>query len=502
MADVRVIGPQGGPGSPQTKFLSTPADFAIFNGQPGSGKSAALTLDLLRGVHLPLFRGAAFRRQRKHLMQSGGLWDLAHRWFPHAGASLVGGEVLEARFRSGATVQYHHMNAEKDKESHDGASFEALVFDELPHFSETQFWYLAGSRNRGVSGYRPTIRASTMAAPDTWVHKMILPWLDSQGAWPNWEMSGRLRWFVRNPFDDQIQWFETRAHAQDYVIMLRAETPDPNDPVHSIDPKSLTVVHARTADNRIMLESAKGYGGSLGLMTRYERERLSGNWNARPPSAGMFSRHFFKVLDSRPRDEDIVFSVRGWDRAATVQSPDGNPDPDWTRGVRLDLLRNGQLVISDVVSLRDRPGQVNVLMKNTAELDGPRVVQALWINPGDSGVFEKDALEAMLRAVPGCGEIRFERQIVNKESYARPCASFFDPEIVHAQRGAIVRGAWNNECLAEADLFPLKKHPITGDDLHDDFVDALCRAFIEVQGRLVTSRGDLLGWAGARIRTS
>jgi phage terminase large subunit-like protein len=127
-------------------------------------------------------------------------------------------------------------------------------------------------------------------------------------------------------------------------------------------------------------------------MTKYERERLAGNWSARPPSAGMFDRRFFAVLDARPRDEDIVFSVRGWDRASN-QVSEGSTDPDWTRGVRLDWLPDGRLVISDVVSLRNRPGQVNVLMSSTAELKGPYVTQAMWINPRYSGVSEQESLD-------------------------------------------------------------------------------------------------------------
>ena len=492
-----VIGPQGGVGSPQWLFLTTPADFAIFNGQPGSGKTSAMTLDMLRGTKLQLFRGAAFRRQSQQLTQSGGLWDLAQRWFPHAGARMVASPHLEARFPSGATVQYHHLNQEKDKEGHDGASYEWIGFDELPHFTEQQFWYLAGSRNRGVSGFRPCVRASTMATPDSWVHKVIRPWLDSEGGWPDWSQSGRLRWFVRNPFDDQLVWFDERVDAEGYIAMLRVDARE-DDPIHDATPKSLTVIHARTKDNQIMLESAQGYAGALAFMTKYERERLAGNWNARPPSAGMFDRRFFKVLDERPAEDQIVFSVRGWDRAASVVN-EANTDPDWTRGVRLDVLRTGQVCISDVVSLRDRPGQVNILMQRTAELDGPYCTQALWINPGDSGIYEQDDITALLHKVPGCGPLVFRRQIQNKEAYARPCASFFDPEIVNVQLGAVVRAPWNGECFAEAELFPLKKHPVTGDDLHDDFVDALSRAFIEVNERKIGATATLLGWAQARL---
>lgn len=495
MSQKVVIGPQGGAGSPQHLFLTTRADFALFVGQPGSGKSAALTLDLLRGVQLPLFRAAAFRRQQKQLKQGGGLWDLATRWFPHAGGNLVEGNELRARFPSGASIGYHHLNHEKDKESFDGASFDALSFDELPHFTQTQFWYMAGSRNRGVSGYLPTVRATAMAAPDTWVHELVKPWLDKEGRFANWAMSGVLRWFVRNPFDDKINFFESRADAEAFLALLRLESPA-DDLIHDVTPKSMTVVHARTKDNQILLNSAKDYRSGLALMTKYERDRLSGDWHARPPSAGMFDRSFFKVLEEPPSEDQIIFSVRGWDRAASVVS-DANTDPDYTRGVRLDLLRTGQLVISNVVSLRDRPGQVDQLMKMTAALDGPKCTQAMWINPGDSGLFEQEKLELMLREVRGCGPLAFEREIKNKESYARPLAAFFDPEVRGVALGAIVRASWNGECLAEAEMFPLKKHPVTGDDLHDDFVDAMSRAYIEIVNRKTGKLGKLLDWARA-----
>lgn len=492
------IGPQGGVGSPQWRFLTSQADFAIFNGQPGSGKTSAMTLDMMRGVQLPMFRAAAFRRQSDQLKQSGGLWDLAERWFPHAGASLVASPKLEARFTSGATIQYHHLQLERHKTGHDGASYEWIGFDELPHFSAQQFWYLAGSRNRGVSGFQPCVRASTMATPDSWVHEMVKPWLDSTGSWPNWDMSGVVRWFARNPFDDQLAWFDAQHDAEAYIKMLRGDASNDDDPIHKARPKSFTVVHARTRDNAIMLASAKDYEGAIAFMTKYERERLSGNWNARPPSAGMFDRRFFEVYDERPSDDQIVFSVRGWDRASKIVS-EVTTDPDYTRGVRLDLLRNGQVVISDVVSLRDRPGQVDVLMMKTAELDGPYVTQALWINPGDSGIYEEEALRAILNKVRGCGPVEFRRQSTNKEAYARPCAAFFDPEVVGARLGGVVRAAWNGECFAEAEMFPLKKHPVTGDDLHDDFVDAMSRAYIEISERKHGKISTALGWANARL---
>lgn len=483
-----VIGPQSGA---QTQFLSSPADICIFNSQPGAGKTSCIALDFLRATHLPLFRGAVFRRDSNQLVGGGSVFDLAGRWWPHAGATMISGGQKHARFPAGATVEFHHLHHEKDKEAHDGKSYEILAFDELAHFTESQFWYMT-SRNRGVSGFRPCIRASTMASPDSWLHRFVLPWLDKDGGWPDWAQSGRIRWMVRNPFDDQIIWFDNRASAATYCEMvssnMRLEQVKPR-------PRSVAVVHALTSSNTTLTD-----GYDLSAMTAYEREAKAGNWNARPPSSGMFDRKNFKVLDTSPRDEDIVFSVRGWDRAARPVS-ESTDDPDWTRGVRLDLLRTGQVVISNIVSLRDRPGQATALMKSAMALDGPHVTHACWINPGDSGIYEQESLEAIFKDVVGGGPVVFLRQAANKEAYARPVATFFDPAIRGAQLGAVVRATWNAEFFAELDMFPLKKHPVTGDDLHDDMVDAMSRAFIEIENRRKRSSSSLDAWAEVPMST-
>jgi phage terminase large subunit-like protein len=488
---IETIGPQGPSDSPQNRFLSSPADYVIFNGQPGSGKTAALTLDQLRGARLPLYRGACFRRQANQLVGGGSLWDLARRWFPLAGAKLVAGRTLTATFPSGAQVEYHHLNHETDKTAHDGKSYEGLTFDELPHFTQSQFWYLT-SRNRGVSGYRETVRASTMAAPDTWVHELVRPWLDAEGRWPDWTKSGQLLWMLRNPFSDVLEFFGDRPAAVARIAALRRDALS-TDSIHRASPKSITVVHSLTQDNRFV-----GASYDNAMLTAYERNRLAGDWHARPPSSGMFNRQHLVVHD-RLDPGQILFSVRGWDRAASPKTE--HNDPDWTRGVRLDLMRSGQVVISDVVSLRDAPGEVTAVMTATLALDGPEVLQACWINPGDSGIFEQESLlRHFKREVPE-SKVVFLRQSANKEAYAKPTAAYFDPTVRGVKLGGILRAQWNGECLAEAELFPLKKHPITGDEIKDDFVDALSRAFIEVEKYLSGKSSGLLGWSNARVRS-
>ena len=47
-----------------------------------------------------------------------------------------------------------HLEYEKDMFDWQGAQVALLIFDELTHFTEEQFWYLQ-SRNRSMCGIRP-----------------------------------------------------------------------------------------------------------------------------------------------------------------------------------------------------------------------------------------------------------------------------------------------------------------------------------------------------------
>ena len=69
---MKVLKPQQGP---QTNFLSTAADIAIYGGAAGGGKSYGLLLDLLRYKNVPGFNAMIFRRNYNQIMAPGGLWE-------------------------------------------------------------------------------------------------------------------------------------------------------------------------------------------------------------------------------------------------------------------------------------------------------------------------------------------------------------------------------------------------------------------------------------------
>jgi len=66
------LAPQKGP---QTDFLSSEADIAIYGGSAGGGKSYALLLEPLRYIEHGRFNCTIFRRTSPMIRNAGGLWD-------------------------------------------------------------------------------------------------------------------------------------------------------------------------------------------------------------------------------------------------------------------------------------------------------------------------------------------------------------------------------------------------------------------------------------------
>lgn len=300
MAATLQIKPQEGP---QTAFLSTAADIAVYGGSAGGGKTYALLVEPLRHVNNPQFGAVCFRRTLKQVKDEGGIWDQSSAIYPSIGA----GPNLTDRswkFPSGSSIQFAGLEHEASKFDWQGSQICLLLFDELTHFTEGQFFYLL-TRNRSTCGVRPYVRATTNPGAG-WVKKLLAPWVDRK--FPNPARSGEIRWFVRE--QDQIVWVPTppkrpKCTAGDDGTGCLEEGCENCFPPE----KSITFIRASVFDNKVLLRADPGYLTNLMAQPELERRQLlDGDWDARPPHA---------VIDAFDEHRHVVpwRDTTGWIKA-------------------------------------------------------------------------------------------------------------------------------------------------------------------------------------------
>lgn len=442
--DEIVVGPQ--PGF-QVRFLSSPADITIGGGTAGCGKTHAELLAPVKWVHLPDFRCTFFRRSMEEIRDQGGLWDESVKLYLPMGARPLE-HTAEWRWPSGARISMDHLQYENTVYHKQGSQIALLIFDELTHFLDSQFWYLQ-SRNRSGCGIKPYTLATCNPDPDSWVAKLIEWWIDQETGFPIWERGGKLRYFTR--IDGEMVWGSSRREVLEAVPAGAGVT--------ASDVQSITFIPGKLDDNPRMMDKDPRYRGKLLAMTRVNRARLlDGNWKIRAASGSYFKRGEVKIIDAPPKDLREV--VRRWDLAATEPS-ETNKDPDWTCGVKMGVTQAGRYVVLDVKYKRVRSHKVRELVAETAEVDGKPVKVGIPQDPGQAGV---EQAQSYVRDLAGY-TVWTERETGDKETRADAFASQWQSGNVD-----VVRGVWNDWYLDHMEAFPTS-------GVHDDPVDASSGAF-------------------------
>lgn len=365
----------------------------LYGGAAGGGKSDALLMAGLQYVEIPEYRGLLLRRTYGDLSLPGALMDRAHTWLDPSPATF-NANMRQWTFPSGATMTFGHLAHEAQKRRYQSSEFHYIGFDELCQFSETQYTYLL-SRVRRQEGSPIPCRMRAGANPDgpglLWVKARFVD--EETNVDPE---TGLRRRFIPatlndNPYLDQA----------DYRLSLMA-----------LDP----VTRARL---------------------------LGGDWEARD-SGGYFKREWFgDLLDEMPRE--TVRGVRFWDLASTEAT--ANTDPDWTAGCLMARGLDSELFYTmDMRRARDRPAQIEKLIKNTAQADGKDVAIRMEQEPGASGKaliahYARRVLpEYNFLGVPSLG---------SKEQRAAPLSS-------QCEIGNVImlRGSFNRALFEELEAFP------------------------------------------------
>lgn len=383
-----IIAPQKGK---QELAINIDADIIFLAGSAGSAKSYTLLMRMLRYIEDPHFDAIYFRRTGPQIKGQGGLWDNASDLYRKFGAVCLDSKT-EATFPSGAKAKFMHMELEKNKLDHQGLQYSAIFFDELTHFTETQFTYLL-SRLRSKAKTSSFVMASMNPDADSWCLKWVMPFLDERG-YISEDMNGKIIYFVT--IDGQPVFANTREELEKkfpHIVFIK--NPRTGEEVY-VPPKSFTVIGSTIFDNPILIQQNPNYLSELQALPEIERARLlHGNWFARPEGSGYFFRGWLNKLDRIP---DGV-AVRAWDKAGAEPS-EKERFPDFTASIKMIKSKDGfYTIVGDFHpengedslykgKFRKRPGARDIIIEKQSDWDGKNCTVVLPVDPGAAGKTE------------------------------------------------------------------------------------------------------------------
>ncbi len=157
----------------QKEFIDASSTEVLFGGAAGGGKSHGQLIDaLLFALKFPRSKQLILRRTYPELEKSlirSALSLYPRELFTLNASSHVG------KFKNGSIIDFGYCAAEFDVYQYQSAEYDVIRFDELTHFSESQYIYLL-SRVRGANGYPKQIKSTTNpgGTGHTWVKKRFI----------------------------------------------------------------------------------------------------------------------------------------------------------------------------------------------------------------------------------------------------------------------------------------------------------------------------------------
>ena len=142
----------------QKLFIDAVESEVLFGGAAGGGKSYGQVVDaLLFALKYPGSKQLILRRTFAELDKS--LIRTALAVYPREIFSLNASSHV-GRFKNGSILDFGYCAAENDVYQYQSAEYDVVRFDELTHFTESQYLYLI-SRVRGANSYPKQIKSST-----------------------------------------------------------------------------------------------------------------------------------------------------------------------------------------------------------------------------------------------------------------------------------------------------------------------------------------------------
>jgi hypothetical protein len=205
---------------PQTDAYFSQADELFYGGGAGGGKSALLCCGLATEEHK---KAIIFRREYPQIK---GLVDEVRRQIRTRAGYNAQNKLW--RLPNGNQLEFGSVQHEYDKEKYQGRAHDLKGFDEITHFTESQYRFLIAWNRTTVPGQRCRVVATgnpPISAEGAWVIKYWGPWLDPTHPHP--AKPGELRRFaVIDGSDKEVDRDHPNARSRTFIPARLEDNPD------------------------------------------------------------------------------------------------------------------------------------------------------------------------------------------------------------------------------------------------------------------------------------
>jgi hypothetical protein len=274
--------------------LSSPADIVIGGASAGVGKTFCLLLEPLKHItNTRDFGGVIFRRTTPQIKNQGGLWDSSRKLYSKIDIA-TGRDSTSDWFFTGSdkngkftnSLNFNHMEYEKNMYDYQGSEIPFIAFDELTHFTKEMFFYML-SRNRTMCGVKPYVRCTCNPDPDSWVAEFISWWIGEDG-FPMPERDGVIRYFFKD--GENIIWGNTKEEVYNECKVIIDTIAMNTGHKWETFIKSLTFISGSIYDNKKLMETNPEYVSNLYAQNEVEKQRLlHGNWKQAPDASQLYN---------------------------------------------------------------------------------------------------------------------------------------------------------------------------------------------------------------------